>query len=86
MTGNLGATSLRRRRRSNSMRDFDNLPPALRHWLSRAAMPWSPTSCRRIWLTARSRGESIDMVLARLDRAERGTLSRDTHFAVSAPD
>lgn len=59
------------------MRAFDDLPPALRRWLSEAALPWSPASCRRIWMRARSRGEPLDAVLARLDLAEQRSLNRD---------
>ena len=78
MTGNLGETRLkRRRRRRDPMRAYDALPPPLRRWLAEAALPWSPASCRRIWKRARARGEPIDAVLARLDRAEAQTLSRD---------
>lgn len=36
------ATSLRRRRRSDPMRDFDALPPPLRNWMRQAALAWSP--------------------------------------------
>lgn len=78
MRRNLGATSLRRRRRSaDPMAAYDALPPALRGWLAQAALPWSPESCRRIWRGARARGECDLTVLSRLDRAERLTLARD---------
>ncbi|WP_228069047.1 DUF6525 family protein [Marivivens aquimaris] len=78
MNGNLGRNGLRKRRRRNDpMRDFDALPLALRQWMAGAAMPWSPASCRRIWLRARSKGESVEAVLERLDRAERQCLGRE---------
>ena len=78
MTANLGSTTLKRRRRSSDpMRTFDALPPVLRQWLSNAALPWSPASCRRIWRAARARGESEAELLARLDRAEQKMLGRD---------
>ena len=48
------------------MRAFDSLPPVLRRWLTQAALPWSPASCRRIWQAARARGESPDAALARI--------------------
>lgn len=88
MSGNLGATALRRRKREGDpMRAFDALPPPLRRWLSEAALPWSPASCKRIWLRARSRGESVDMVLARLDRAESRSLTKDAvPFKVRRPN
>lgn len=75
---NLGETTIRGRSRTeHPMRAYDALPRPLRHWLSRAAMPWSPASCRRIWLKARARGESNEALLARLDAAEQRTLARD---------
>lgn len=59
------------------MRAYDALPPALRRWLSNAALPWSPDSCRRIWRDARDRGESEADLIARLNRAEQKSLARD---------
>lgn len=84
---NLGTTPLRRRRRAEDpMRAFDALPPPLRRWLSEAAMPWSPASCRRIWLRARAEGEPIEAILARLDRAQEKCLDGDRiHPLVSHP-
>ncbi|SNT72683.1 hypothetical protein SAMN05444959_103181 [Paracoccus seriniphilus] len=52
------------------MRTFDTLPCPLRRWLAEAAMPWSPASCRRIWMRARLEGEPVEAILARLDRTE----------------
>ncbi|MCF3595811.1 DUF6525 family protein [Rhodobacteraceae bacterium LMO-12] len=78
MTRNLGATTIKRRQRAaDPMAAYDALPPVLRRWLADAALPWSPVSCRRIWLVARANGDGDAEVLARLDRAERKTLSRD---------
>ncbi|MCR9148293.1 MAG: DUF6525 family protein [Rhodobacteraceae bacterium] len=75
---NLGATSLRKRRRDeNPMQAYDALPAPVRSWLSQATLPWSPASCRRILRRARARGESLDAVLARLERAQEKTLARD---------
>ena len=75
--GNLGQVALPRRRRAEDpMRAFDSLPPVLRRWLSEAALPWSPASCRRIWRAARARGESAEAALARLQRAEAQALAR----------
>lgn len=76
MSGNLGS-ALPRRRGRDPMRAYDALPPPLRRWLAQAALPWSPASCRRVWQKARARGEPLEAVLARLDRAERATLARD---------
>lgn len=78
MRGDNGATALRPRAHGGDpMRAYDALPPELRRWMAGAALPWSPTSCRRIWRAARARGESETETIARLDRAERRTLARD---------
>ena len=78
MRGNLGATTLRRRRRAvEPMHTFDALPRPLRQWLADAALPWSPVSCKRIWEKARKEGLSNDDAIGRLVRAEQKTLARD---------
>lgn len=59
------------------MAAYDALPPFLRRWLAEAALPWSPASCRRVWRAARADGNGDAETLARLDDAERATLSRD---------
>nr|WP_111300657.1 DUF6525 family protein [Paracoccus saliphilus] len=75
---NLGQTAQRLRRRTRDpMAAFDALPPALRLWLSQAALPWSPTSCQRLWQKARDRGASIPEALEALDRAEAQALRRE---------
>lgn len=75
---NLGATQLRKRRRTEDpMRAFDALPPPPCRWLAEAALPWSPASCRRIWRRARAEGASVEAILARLDSAQEKTLDRD---------
>lgn len=84
MTGNLGASGLRKRRRKGDpMRDFDALPQPLRRWMSEAALPWSPTSCRRIWQRSRARGEPVERVLARLNHAQEQMLAKTS--SVYAP-
>lgn len=78
MNRNLGQTSLRRRRRSvDPMHTYDALPTPLRHWLSQAALPWSPTSARKIWQRAQAKGLTADHALALLHRSEAQTLARD---------
>ncbi|MEO9651888.1 MAG: DUF6525 family protein [Roseobacter sp.] len=80
MTGNLGTTTLKKRRRSSDpMMTYDTLPQPLRHWLASAALPWSPQSCKRIWDKAKNSGLSIDDAISRLSEAERKTLSRDEY-------
>jgi len=76
MSRNL-SSSLPHRRRSDPMQAFDALPQPLRIWMAGAVLPWSPASCRRIWVKAAAEGASPDAILARLDRAEASTLSRD---------
>jgi hypothetical protein len=80
MNRNLGATSLRRKRRfADSMQSYDALPEPLRIWLSQAALPWSPTSAQRIWKRAHANGQGIQDALCALSRAEERTLARDRH-------
>ncbi|MEL6620570.1 MAG: DUF6525 family protein [Pseudomonadota bacterium] len=80
MTRNLGATTLRRKRRSaDPMRSFDALPAPLRRWLAQANLPWSPASVRRIWNRACARGLTPEDALSILSRAEARTLARDRH-------
>ncbi|TNJ40548.1 hypothetical protein FGE21_17400 [Phaeobacter sp. B1627] len=66
------------------MQTYDALPAPLRLWLGQAVLPWSPTSARRIWNTARARGLSENDALSMLSKAEAKTLSRDT-FSTQIP-
>jgi len=78
MSGNLGQTSLRRKRRGGkAMEIYDRLPRELRLWLADAALPWSPTSALRIWSKSRAKGLSAEETLSSLARAEAQTLARD---------
>ncbi|KIN68493.1 DUF6525 family protein [Sulfitobacter donghicola] len=78
MNKNLGATSLKKRRRSaNPMDAYDALPEPLRLWLAAAALPWSPQSCKRIWDKARKSGQSVEEAISILSRAEQKNLARD---------
>ncbi|WP_390912454.1 DUF6525 family protein [Pseudosulfitobacter sp. SM2401] len=61
------------------MQTYDALPAPLRHWLGQAALPWSPTSARRIWQKAHANGQSIEETLSSLSKAEAKTLSRDSY-------
>jgi len=83
MRGNLGQTSLRRKRRSvDPMNAYDGLPAPLRQWMSQAALPWSPTSVRRIWSKSRAKGLSPEQALSLLSQAEARTLERDRQSSV----
>lgn len=85
-TGNLGATSLRQKRRTGDpMETYDTLPQPLRHWLAQASLPWSPTSARRIWSRAHAKGRSLDDTLHALSLAEARTLARDQHSTSHSP-
>jgi hypothetical protein len=80
MTGNLGSTTLKKRRRAAApMMTYDTLPQPLRCWLAAAALPWSPKSCKRIWDKARRNGLSVDDAILALTEAERKTLSKDKY-------
>lgn len=80
MNRNLGATTLRRKRRADDpMRSYDALPAPLRRWLSQAALPWSPASVRRVWARARAAGLDPQGALQALARAEERTLARDRY-------
>jgi len=61
------------------MRIYDELPVPLRHWLSEAALPWSPVSARRIWKKAQKQGLSVQETLSTLTRAEQRTLAKDKY-------
>lgn len=80
MSRNLGQSSLRRKRRSGDpMPAYDGLPAPLRQWLSAAALPWSPTSARRLWFKLRSKGLTQEEMVASLSEVEARTLARDRH-------
>lgn len=75
---NLDATNIQKIRRNlDPMQSYDALPVELRRWLMDACLPWSPTSCLRIWRKARTSGESPSEVTAKLGRIEDAMLARD---------
>lgn len=75
--GNLGSTGLRMRRRTTDpMHAFDQLPRDLRRWLNSAVLPWSPHSCAEIWRRAKKDGLSLEETLSRLARSEAQTPRR----------
>ncbi|WP_458722362.1 DUF6525 family protein [Shimia sp. W99] len=76
MERNLNSSLRRRRREGCAMTSYDRLPPALRGWLSQAALPWSPASARAIWEKAGGRRDP-EAALQRLSEVERAMLRRD---------
>ena len=81
MMGNLGSTTLKKRRRAaDPMMAYDVLPQPLRSWLAEAALPWSPKSCKRIWDKAQSNGLSVNHTIVLLTEAERKALCQDKHY------
>ncbi|MEM9059998.1 MAG: DUF6525 family protein [Pseudomonadota bacterium] len=78
MAANLGATSLRRKRRnSDPMREFDRLPAELRAWLALADLPWSPRSVRRAYDRALARTDDPQQAIRELDRMQMNQIARD---------
>ncbi|MFN3642645.1 MAG: DUF6525 family protein [Gemmobacter sp.] len=66
-----------RHRQAAPMAAFDRLPPALRRWLQRAALPWSVASALRLWHRAMAETGCEADALARLDAAEARSIARD---------
>ncbi|MEM7686440.1 MAG: DUF6525 family protein [Pseudomonadota bacterium] len=78
MPANLGATSLRRKRRNTDpMREFDRLPAELRTWLAVADLPWSPRSARRAFDRALARTKDPVQAIRELDRIQTNQIARD---------
>ena len=76
--GNLGDTTIRLRgRRVDPMRAYDALPPELRAWMAEAALPWSPTSCLKLWRKAMEKQGCPKKALERMAQAEAAMLARD---------
>ncbi|MEM7212634.1 MAG: DUF6525 family protein [Pseudomonadota bacterium] len=75
---NLGATTLKRRRRNaNPMREFDDLPAELRGWLASAILPWSPRSAARAFTSALARTKDPEAAISELDRLQHLKIARD---------
>lgn len=64
------------------MTAFDRLPAPVRQWVAQAALPWSPTSVRRIWSKSRAKGLSAEEALQSLTHAETRALARDRQSTV----
>ncbi|MBT6533908.1 MAG: hypothetical protein HOM03_13205, partial [Marinovum sp.] len=52
-------------------------------WLSKATLPWSPASARRIWSKSLARGLTPEDTLLSLSQAEARTLARDRQSTAS---
>jgi hypothetical protein len=84
--GNLGATHLKRRRRSEDpMREFDRLPAELRRWLASAALPWRPASVRLAYARAVAETGDRQSALVRLTELQGRLLAQDA-AAIWGPD
>jgi len=78
MKQNLGETNLRRKKRiGNPMHEFDQLPQPLRKWLSKAILPWSPISVKRVWLKSIKNGLSLQEALTVLNKKEENTMKKE---------
>ena len=78
MSRNLGATTLKRRRRpSNTMSEFDRLPAELRGWVATAILPWRPQSVRRAYDKALKRTQDTSKALEELDRLQKRRITQD---------
>jgi hypothetical protein len=78
MIQNLGEINLCRRRRvGNPMHEFDQLPKPLRKWLSKAILPWSPASVRRVWYNSINKSLSFQEVLGVLDKTKECTIKKE---------
>jgi len=78
MSGRNRRTHLRAKPRARDpMQDYDRLPPELRAWLARAALPWRPGSVRKVFARALARTGDTARALAALEAAERRLVARD---------
>lgn len=78
MATNRGATSLKRKRRcEDPMREFDNLPAALRVWAAAADLPWRAGSIRRAFVKAMARTEDENLALKELDLIQGRLIAKD---------
>lgn len=78
MSGNLGRTGLKcRRRHEDPMREFDRLPAELRAWIAAADLPWRPRSVHRSFKRALSRTGDKSRALEELNRIQERLMSKD---------
>lgn len=61
------------------MREYDQLPPELRTWLSGAVLPWRPKSVQKAFEKAFARTGDRVRALAELDRIEAKLIAKDAN-------
>ena len=75
---NLGATKLRKRRRtSDPMKEFDQMPKLLRDWLNTASLPWAPKSVHRAYNRNYRKNGDAKFALQHLEKLQEQRLSVD---------
>ncbi|MEM6608087.1 MAG: DUF6525 family protein [Pseudomonadota bacterium] len=75
---NLGSTSLKRKRRAaDPMREYDNLPPELRAWLSTAILPWRPRSVQRSFERFYAQSKNKTSAILELDKLQHRRVAQD---------
>ena len=78
MARNRGTTSLKcKPRKENTMRDYDQLPPALRAWVAAADLPWRPKSVQKSYAKALAQTGDAKRALAELDRLQHRLVAKD---------
>nr|WP_281243848.1 DUF6525 family protein [Jannaschia pohangensis] len=69
----------RARDRARVMADYDDLPPALRDWLSSARLQWEPRSAHRAWRKGLWKGLGrTKAARAHMDALEDAAIARET--------
>ncbi|MEM6477450.1 MAG: DUF6525 family protein [Pseudomonadota bacterium] len=78
MARNLGATTLKRKRRAGDpMAEYDRLPRELRAWVATAILPWRAGSVRAAYEKALAREGDPRRALIKLDRLQHALVTKD---------
>lgn len=59
------------------MREFDQLPEALRHWVASADLPWRAQSVRAAYDKALARTGDVERAFAALDEIQQALVAKD---------
>lgn len=59
------------------MREFDHLPPELRHWVSHAALPWRARTVQAAYDRALAQTGCTTDAIAALDRLQQKLVAKD---------